>query len=154
MRIDTLTDDQVEAALALWAATEHLGPVAVEELDQVRRHDPGLVLGARDDDGRLVGVVIGAWDGRRGMISRLAVNPTLRRRGVAQALVKEIEDHLYARGCRRVTLLVFAGNDGGRDFWRQSGYREFEDVVMFSRDLGTTDTRPHAPGCVDPDPGC
>ena len=154
MRIDTLTDDQVPAALALWADTEHLGPVDPDELDQVRRHDADLVLGASDDGGRLVGVVIGTWDGRRGTIHRLAVDPATRRRGVAQALVKEVEERLYARGCRRVTLLVFAGNGGGRDFWRTSGYREFEDVVMFSRDLGTTDTRPHGPAGLEPDPGC
>lgn len=154
MRIDTLTDAQVPAALALWTATEHLGPVDPEELDQVRRHDPDLVLGASDDDGRLVGVVIGAWDGRRGSVNRLAVDPSVRRRGVAQALVKQIEERLFARGCRRVTLLVFAGNGGGRDFWQQAGYREFEDVVMFSRDLGTDDTRPHGPAGCDPDPGC
>lgn len=149
MRIDTLTDEQVEAALALWAATEHLGPVAPEELDQLRRHDPELVLGARDDDGRLLGVVIGAWDGRRGMINRLAVDPAARRRGVAQALAKEIEDRLHARGCRRVSLLVFAGNRGGREFWRQAGYREFEDVVMFSREIGTPawDGDAGDPGC-------
>lgn len=149
MRIDTLTDDQVDAALVLWASTEHLGPVAPEELDQIRRHDADLVLGARDDDGRLLGVVIGAWDGRRGMINRLAVAPAARRRGVAQALAKEIEERLHARGCRRVSLLVFAGNGGGRDFWRKAGYREFEDVVMFSREIGT-------PTCDDDaaDPGC
>ncbi|MBS3940604.1 MAG: GNAT family N-acetyltransferase [Actinobacteria bacterium] len=154
MRIDTLTDDQVGAALALWAATEHLGPVDPDELAQVRRHDPDLVLGARDDDGRLLGVVIGAWDGRRGSINRLAVAPSARRSGVAQALVKQIEDRLYARGCRRITLLVFAGNEGGREFWRTSAYREFEDVVMFSRDLGTAETRPHGPASIDADPGC
>jgi len=154
MRIDTLTDGQVGAALALWAATEHLGPVDPDELAQVRRHDPDLVLGARDDDARLIGVVIGTWDGRRGTIHRLAVDRSARRRGVAQALVKEIEDRLRARGCRRVTLLVFGGNDGGRDFWRTSGYREFEDVVMFSRDLGTAETRPHGPAAIDAEPGC
>ncbi|MFA9446952.1 GNAT family N-acetyltransferase [Egicoccus sp. AB-alg6-2] len=151
MLIDTLTDGQVDDALALWARTEHLGPVPAAELDRVRRHDAGLVVGARDDDGRLLGVVIGAWDGRRGSISRLAVDPSARRRGVAQALVKEVEDRLHARGCRRVSLLVFDGNGAGRQFWRRAGYREFADVVMFSRDLdGAASDGP----CDAADPGC
>jgi ribosomal protein S18 acetylase RimI-like enzyme len=147
MHIDTLPDDLVDDALALWADTEHLGPVARDDLALVRAHDPDLVLGAQDDDGRLVGVVIGAWDGRRGSINRLAVDAAARRHGVAQALVKEVEDRLRSRGCRRISLLVFAGNDAGRRFWDAAGYREFADVVMFSRDLDAAPVERTDPGC-------
>ncbi|GGI09221.1 GNAT family N-acetyltransferase [Egicoccus halophilus] len=139
MEIDTLSDDLLDDALALWARTEQLAPAPREEVEQLRAHDGGLVLGAVDD-GRLVGVVLGSFDGRRGAISRLAVDASARRRGVAQALVAELEDRLAARGCRRVSLYVYAGNDLGRGFWAALGYDEAPDVVLFSRRLDPTDT--------------
>ncbi|MFA9432805.1 GNAT family N-acetyltransferase [Egicoccus sp. AB-alg2] len=151
MEIAPLTDAHLDAALDLWRRTEHLAPAPREEVEGLRAHDAGLVLAAVDE-GRLLGVVLGSWDGRRGAISRLAVDTTTRRRGVAQALVKELEDRLRERGCTRVSLFVYGGNDAGRAFWSAAGYREAPDVVMFSRSLVTACDG----GAVDDDahPGC
>ena len=43
--------------------------------------DPGLFLVARDADGRVVGTVMGGWDGRRAYVYHLAVAPERRRAG-------------------------------------------------------------------------
>ena len=61
------------------------------------RRRPGVV-GARHHGGRhaLSGTVIASWDGWRGAMYRLAVLPSLRRRGIAAALVDEGERRLQA----------------------------------------------------------
>lgn len=134
MRTRPLSDPDLDAALALWARSEHLGPVPRAEVEQLRAFDPELVLVA-DLDGEVVGVVLGSFDGRRGWINRLAVDPSVRRRGVGRALVRELERRLAARGCVQVNLLVFDDNDGGRALWRELGYGELERVVLCSRRL-------------------
>ena len=45
--------------------------------------DPGLFLVARDGGGRVVGTVMGGWDGRRAYVYHLAVLPERRREGIA-----------------------------------------------------------------------
>jgi ribosomal protein S18 acetylase RimI-like enzyme len=147
MHVHPLTSDDLDAALALWARTEHLGPVPRTEVEGLLCTDPELVLGA-SVDGELVGVVLGSFDGRRGWINRLAVDAGSRRRGVAAALLAETEDRLRARGCVQVNLLVFAANDAGRGFWRQHGYTSTEDVVLYHRRLEA------ASGDAPQDPSC
>ncbi|MFP4635332.1 MAG: GNAT family N-acetyltransferase [Nitriliruptoraceae bacterium] len=159
-----LADADVDAALALWARTEHLGPTPREELEQLRAHDPGLVLVAVDaagtastskqpaegTGGGLAGVVLGSFDGRRGWISRLAVAPDARRRGIGRALVAEVERRLAARGCRQVNLLTFEDNRAGRAMWAALGYRCLEQVVLYSRTIADSD----ATAADDAEPGC
>ena len=64
------------------------------------------VLLLAEIDGGLAGTVIGGWDGWRGNIYRLAVVPEYRRRGVASALMREVDAALLAMGARRITALV------------------------------------------------
>lgn len=121
MDIRTLADEDLPAAHALWSRTDHLGPVPDAEVAQLRAFEPDLVLAAHDADG-LVGVVLGSFDGRRGWINRLAVDDRARRRGVARALVAELERRLEARGCVQVNLLVLEDNRAGRALWSATGY--------------------------------
>lgn len=130
--LDPALDD---AALDLWARTEHLAPAPRAELERLRAHDPGLVLAALGDDGTLAAVVQGSWDGRRGWISRLAVDPAHRGRGLGRALVHELERRLAARGCEQVNLLIYDDNLPARRFWARLGYALADEVVLGSRRL-------------------
>jgi ribosomal protein S18 acetylase RimI-like enzyme len=141
MDVRPLTDDDLDAALALWARTDHLGPVPRAEVEGLRRASPELVLGAWLD-GSLVGVVLGAYDGRRGWINRLAVADTARRQGVGARLLAAVEENLAVRGCVQVNLLVYADNDGGRSFWDRHGYEATDGVVLYHRRLDGSADRP------------
>jgi ribosomal protein S18 acetylase RimI-like enzyme len=109
------------------------------ELELVR--DPQLLLVA-EHDGTLVGVVLGTFDGRRGWILRLAVDPAHRRRGIASRLVGELETRFAALGCPRVNLLVMPDNVEALRFWQALGYVPLPDVLC-SKPIST----PTAP-CV------
>jgi ribosomal protein S18 acetylase RimI-like enzyme len=144
MRVHPLADDDLDAALALWARTEHLGPVPRAEVESLLVADPDLVLAAHHEDD-LVGVVLGSYDGRREWINRLAVDARHRRRGVAAALLAELEERLRARGCVQVNLLVFADNRAGRAFWERHGYDGTEEVALYHRRLDGTNEAAGAP---------
>jgi ribosomal protein S18 acetylase RimI-like enzyme len=146
MRVHPLASDDLDVALELWARTEHLAAVPRAEVEALLRTDPDLVLAASADGG-LVGVVLGSFDGRRGWVNRLAVDPSARRRGVATALMTELETRLRARGCVQVNLLVFSHNDPGRTFWEDLGYGGTEEVVLYHRRLDAAATPTSGPCC-------
>lgn len=148
MRIRSFALTDYEDASALWAATEHLGPVPREEVDQKLRRDPQLFLVAEvgdEDERELVGVVMGSSDGRRGWIARLAVSPARRGQGIGSALVGELERRFLDIGIARVNLLVLSDNAGGRAFWEHLGYSGFEAVVLHSKRLDAP--APDQPAC-------
>jgi ribosomal protein S18 acetylase RimI-like enzyme len=95
--------------------------------------DPGLFLVA-EDDGRVIGTVIGGFDGRRGMIYHLAVDPGMRGRGIAKALMEQVETRLRELGCMKIYLLMIPDNPAG-DFYLKNGWSEM-DVRIFSKTFG------------------
>ena len=71
--------------------------------------DPDLFLVA-EAGGKIVGSVIGAWDGRRGWIYHLGVLLRYRRTGVATKLVREVERRIMKKkGVLKVNASVFSG---------------------------------------------
>lgn len=107
-----------------------------EEIRKKLRRDPDLFLVA-EEEGSVVGVIMGAWDGRRGWLHHLAVSPAHRRRGIASALVREVEERLRARGCLKVNLLVFAENEAARRLYRHLGYEEMTPILAMGKELAS-----------------
>lgn len=75
-----------------------------------------------EEAGRLVGVVIGTHDGRKGWINRLAVAPAYRRRGIAARLVREVEDRLATTGIEINAALIESPNVASLAFFCSIGY--------------------------------
>lgn len=125
-----------DAILDLWGRIDrHTGlPDRVEYLKTFHEFSPDLLLVA-EADGRIIGTVIGGWDGWRAQIARLATDTGWRRKGVAQALVGEIERRLYERGARRVYALVDKRSPPAMPFWEAYGYEPNDSIVQYSRNL-------------------
>ncbi len=92
--------------------------------------DPDLFLVAEASDGAIVGVVIGAWDGRRGWIHHLAVRQGWREQGIGSALVAAVEQGLRAKGCLKVNLLVRPDNKAAIGLYRTLGYADSGMLAM------------------------
>ncbi len=144
VEIRTFRMEDLHRARPLWEQAEGMSPPSRDEVVRKLERDAQLFLVAEDNDGDLVGVVMGTFDGRRGWIFRLAVDPRLRRRGIARQLIGELERRFLAMGVRHLRLLTLEGNDDGRAFWRAAGYEEFPGVVMFSKDVDEGGAGPSA----------
>jgi len=108
-----------------------------DEFEDIRlklQRDPDLFLVAEQED-RIVGSVIGGWDGRRGWIYHLAVDPKHQRKGIGVALVRELEKRLLTKGARRVNAQVYKGNEQSNRFFKAIGYDVHSDLVMIGKQL-------------------
>jgi hypothetical protein len=81
-------------------------------------------------DQRVVGTVMGGYDGHRGWIYSLAVSPDFRRQGIATVLMRHLENELRRRGATKINLQVVASNAAVVDFYRTLGYTVEERVSM------------------------
>ena len=86
-------EDEGQVVLSLWqqAGDVVLSPTdSLEEVQAVIHHSAALFLVA-ESEGRIMGTIIGAWDGKRGEFYRLAGSPEVRRHGVAWTVVDTAE---------------------------------------------------------------
>jgi len=131
--------EEVEEVLGLWREAETTLSVTDNREAVVKLlAEPTAVLLVAEADGRLVGTVIGGWDGWRGNIYRLVVAPGYRRRGLARLLVAEADRSLHRMGAKRITALVESDHPWATGFWDSlaaSGYRYDEGMRRYVRTL-------------------
>ena len=85
------------------------------------------------EDGALVAAVMAGYDGHRGSVNYLAVDPQRRRRGHGAALMRRVEQILAERGCPKVNLMVRSANAEVIAFYRTLGYAPDEVVPLGKR---------------------
>lgn len=104
-----------------------------EELAKKLQRDPDLFLVA-ELESRIIGTVLGGFDGRRGMVYHLAVEANFRGKGIGRALMSELEKRLKHRGCIRSYLLVTRDNLDAIHFYTSQGWEQM-DILTFGKDL-------------------
>lgn len=129
-------DEELEAVLTLWreaygtvGVTDSLGDVL-----QAARGSTSVALVA-EEKGRIVGTVIGGFDGWRGNIYRLAVHPDYQKQGIARRLVSDLEGRLADMGAKRITALVERDHPWATGFWDAAGYALDAGMARYVRNL-------------------
>ncbi len=123
------------AVVALWREVFADDPPWNEPEGMIERKltvQPELFLIA-EVEGRVVGTVLGGFDGVRGWIHHLAVATTHRRRGIAAMLMRKAEAGLKALGCPKVNLQVRSTNPGAIAFYQSLGYDVEERASLGKR---------------------
>ena len=120
--------------VALWQACDLLRPQNNPHQDIARKLkvNPEWFLVA-EADGRIVGAVMAGYEGHRGWINYLAVDPARRRAGLGRALMAEAERQLRAAGCPKINLQVRPDNPGVIEFYRRIGFSVDGSVSMGKR---------------------
>ncbi len=128
--------EDYDRVLNLWQSMEagmHVGPSDTpQEIQKKLERDPDLFLVAESNN-QLIGSIIGAFDGRRGMIYHLAVQRESRRHGIGQALLAEVEKRLQAKGCIKCLLVVLEDNQAAMQFYEECGWKMVPEDRVFAK---------------------
>lgn len=87
-----------------------------------------------EKDGELIASCMAGFDGHRGWIYYLAVDPARQRSKIATELVHQAEFALVQQGCPKVELMVRDSNHSVKSFYQDIGYR-IEPVSVLSKRL-------------------
>ena len=81
----------------------------------------------------LAGTAMAGFDGHRGWVYYLAVDPAYRRKGIGTALMNKAERLLSQIGCSKLNLQIRANNSEGRAFYEKLGYGVEDRISMGKR---------------------
>jgi ribosomal protein S18 acetylase RimI-like enzyme len=134
MQIRAFVRPDEEQVIALWDRCGLLRPWNDPKKDIARKLQVQADLFLVGEvDGRLVAAVMAGYDGHRGWVNYLAVEPALQGSGLGRAMMAEVEGRLRSLGCPKVNLQIRRGNQGVADFYRRLGYAEDDLVSMGKR---------------------
>ena len=85
------------------------------------------------EDGRVIGTVVGAWDGLRGWIYHLAVAKAHQNRGIGSKLLAAAEQKLWVMGVQQINLMVYEENPHAETLYRRRGYETSPVKVLRKR---------------------
>jgi ribosomal protein S18 acetylase RimI-like enzyme len=133
--IRSATHADVDGLLDLWKrAGSHPSPTdtptSVLRVIDVPHAEVIVAVGANE---LLVGSIIATFDGWRGNVYRMAVDPTYRRRGLARRLAGEAEDWLRAAGAVRLSALVEGNSEVAQAFWESVGFEHYVGMRRYSK---------------------
>ncbi|MBB3175811.1 GNAT family acetyltransferase [Variovorax sp. Sphag1AA] len=121
--------------VALWRKTFDYGTPHNDpdySLDMKLKADDGLLFVALQD-GAVIGTTMAGFDGHRGWIYSVAVDPSARRRGVGAALVQHAEQALAAIGCPKINLQIVSSNEEVVGFYKALGFSVEPRISMGKR---------------------
>jgi len=124
----------ISSVIELWKRSEGVSIGVADSPEEISRYldrNPGMSFVAVSEE-RVVGAILGGHDGRRGYLHHLAVDAGHRRLGIGQALVDRSLAALEKIGIERSHVFVQSDNEAGRVFWERAGWRQREDLIMYS----------------------
>lgn len=123
-----------EAVVALWRASGLTVPWndPYRDIDRKMAIDPKGFLVA-EDEGKVVGTVMAGYEGHRGWINYLGVEPGRQRAGIGRALMAAATELLRARGCPKINLQVRKSNTEVIAFYEALGFTEEPVLSMAFR---------------------
>jgi ribosomal protein S18 acetylase RimI-like enzyme len=133
--IRRVRENELAGVLEMWREAEVTPPSVSDSIEGLTRliAEPTAILLVAEVDERIVGSVIGGWDGWRGNIYRLAVTPDYRRKGIARRLVKQVSAALFAKGAPRISALVEREHPWAIGFWESMREAGYENDAKFAR---------------------
>ena len=145
--ISEMADGDALAVVALWHACGLTRPWndPASDLANAVSTASSTVLVARTPHGgsemartphggsQVAGTVMAGYDGHRGWLYYLAVDPALQSRGIGRSLVVAAEAWLAGQGAGKVQLMVRTSNTAVTGFYDALGYADQECVVLGRR---------------------
>jgi ribosomal protein S18 acetylase RimI-like enzyme len=92
-----------------------------------------FLVAVAGEGGRVIGTVLATHDGRKGWVNRLAVDASLRKRGLGARLVREAERWLEDRGMEILACLIEDDNAVSMAVFEKLGYKKHPEIIYFAK---------------------
>lgn len=135
MEVRTFVESDREAVIELWKDCELTRPWndPSSDIDRKLKFQPDLFL-VGSIGPRLVGSAMAGYDGHRGSVFYLAIDPDFQGKGYGQKLMLHIEKLLTDIGCPKLNIVVRSTNSAVLSFYHDIDYSS-DDVVSISKRL-------------------
>ena len=104
-----------------------------KDIEMKRKVQADLFLVGTIDD-RIVAAVMAGYDGHRGWIYYLAVDPDYQRQQIGRRMMEKAESALQKRGCPKINLQVRTSNQAVISFYERLGFSN-DDVIGLGKKL-------------------
>ena len=134
MEIVEYKPEYESAVIELWERCELTRPWNNPRVDIERKmkEKPELFLVGLID-GRVTASAMGGYEGHRGWVNYLAVEPEYQRQGLGKRMMGAIEERLLQIGCPKINIQVRTGNTGALNFFKKIGYNVEERISLGKR---------------------
>jgi ribosomal protein S18 acetylase RimI-like enzyme len=124
MQIRPFDEADTEAVVALWGRCGLTRPWNDPRRDIERKLtvQRELFLVGVDEQEAVLATAMAGYDGHRGWVHYVAVDPAAQGTGAGRQLMAEVERRLLALGCPKLSFQVRTGNERVRSFYEHLGY--------------------------------
>ncbi|MFX0031532.1 MAG: GNAT family N-acetyltransferase [Candidatus Hodarchaeota archaeon] len=133
MEIEKFTIENYENIVQLWKKVDLsiTSSDSKEEIERMIKKNPNLSLISKIG-GKIVGVVMGGFDGRRGYVHHLAIDPKYQKKGFGRKLMDELMERFRQKKVHKVHLFIEKRNKDVITFYQKLGWEMRNDLVMMS----------------------
>ncbi len=104
-----------------------------KDIERKLKVNPELFLVGVEGN-KVIAAAMGGYDGHRGWVYYLGVEPEYRHKGVGRKMMQALEEKLLAMGCPKLNLQVYNDNTGAVRFYEHIGYKN-DGVVSLGKRL-------------------
>ena len=133
IKIETFSMQHYQEVLELWkrAGIDVGSSDSKEEITLILERNPELFLVGKEQE-KIIAVVIGAFDGRRGYIHHLAVDPDYQKRGYGKGILEELIARFRKKRVHKIHLFIQKENKKVIEFYIKQGWKLRDDIIMMS----------------------
>jgi ribosomal protein S18 acetylase RimI-like enzyme len=134
MQIITYKPQYEKDVIALWQRCNLTRPQNDPKKDIGRKLkvDPDLFL-IGVETAKVVATAMGGYDGHRGTVYYLGVDPDYQKNGLGREIMAVLEKKLLERGCPKLNLLFRTDNGKVEKFYKKIGYSRDACIEMGKR---------------------
>ena len=128
MEIRDFRPEDIEALLDILKANQQYGHPDIDGPEAMLRVHECVASEflVAEEEGTILGMIRGTYDGSRAIIYLASVHPDYQRRGIGRALVLEIARRFKERGAGSLSVIV----PGDAGFWKKMKFRQTTRVMQ------------------------